>query len=76
MQNVQTTSVFETRVQQQVQQHQPQQLESASESVDAERKEDFIPVREKAKMIALQQEEILRREEEAKQEGRVRAYIL
>ncbi len=39
---------------------------------EVERKE-FIPVKEKVKMIAQQQEEIFRREEEAKQDGRVRS---
>ncbi len=45
------------------------------EMTEVERKE-FIPVKEKVKMIAQQQEEIFRREEEAKQEGRVCTYVL
>ncbi len=41
------------------------------EETEVEERKEYIPVKQKAKMIAQQQEEFLRREEEAKQEGRV-----
>lgn len=47
----------------------PTTLESEDVSTIAKESQEFIPVKEKAKMIALQQEEIIRREETRNQES-------